>query len=89
MRKDLMKWYTQPNGTLCLGTKNSLFAYFHIATDVTLQKSINAKLTTDHIKLIGSFPEEWSSDNNISSKINRAAIHFFGLACKPSLTLVK
>lgn len=85
-----MKWYTKANGTLCLGTKGSQFAYFHVATDVILQKRIISSLTTEHIDVIGSFPEEWSADENITSKINRAARQFFGLArAKPKLVLVK
>jgi len=85
-----MKWYTQSNGTLCLGTQNSLFAYFNVETDVILRKRINASLTPDHIKLIGSFPEEWSKDRKIAEKINRAARFLFGLSPeKLKLTLVK
>ena len=73
-----MKWYTQDNGVLCLGTEELQSVNFHVATDVVTKTKIDTALSESHIELIGSFPEDWSSDSSIDQKINDTAKHFFG-----------
>jgi len=80
-----MKWYTKENGVLCLASEGFQFANFHLTTNVIVRCRINTALDISHINLIGSFPEDWSSDKRISAKINKAAKHFFGLS-EPSST---
>ena len=75
-----MKWYTLENGRLCLGTEQNRLANFHIATDVTLDSDLSLPLLEEHVELIGSYPEDWYSDDSIESKINNTAKHFFGLS---------
>ena len=75
-----MRWYTQDNGVLCLGTEEQLSVNFHIATDVITKTKINTALSESHIELIGSFPEDWSTDSSIDQKINDTAKHFFGFS---------
>ena len=75
-----MKWYTQDNGVLCLGTEEGQSVNFHVATDVVTNTKINTALSESHIELIGSFPEDWSSDSSIDQKINDTAKHFFGFS---------
>ncbi|TQV84482.1 hypothetical protein [Aliikangiella coralliicola] len=74
-----MRWYTLDNGRLCLGTDKQQYANFHIATDVVLPEKITAPLRVEHVELIGSFPEDWYSDEKINDKINNTARHFFGM----------
>ena len=52
-----MKWYTQDNGVLCLGTEEQQSVNFHVATDVVTKTKINTTLSESHIELIGSFTE--------------------------------
>jgi hypothetical protein len=78
-----MNWYTQDDGVLCLGTKGSKYAYFHVATDVKMKQSVNTSLSESDIEIIGSFPEDWRTDKTIADKINNAAKHLFG-SSKPS-----
>ncbi|WP_196138236.1 hypothetical protein [Aliikangiella sp. G2MR2-5] len=80
-----MKWYTIDNGRLCLGTQSGQYANFHVATDVVLSSPITTPLLPEHVELIGSYPEDWFNDNDIDSKINKIAKHYFGLN-KSSLT---
>ena len=75
-----MKWYTQENGLVCLGTHSKQPAKFQVVTDVKVDTKINTGLSESHIALIGSFPEDWRNDNQIAQKINNAAKHFFGLS---------
>ncbi|TQV76903.1 hypothetical protein FLL45_02825 [Aliikangiella marina] len=75
-----MKWYTLENGRLCLGTDKNRLANFHIATDVTLEANLSLPLLEEHVELIGSYPEDWYSDDTIENKINNTAKHFFGLS---------
>ncbi len=75
-----MKWYTQDNGVLCLGTEDNQCANFHVATDVVVNTKIDTNLSESHIELIGSFPEDWSADSLIDQKINDTAKHFFGFS---------
>ncbi len=75
-----MKWYTQDNGVLCLGTQDSQYANFHFKTDVIVKIKINTQLSESHIDLIGSFPEDWRTEKHIQQRINNAAKHFFGLS---------
>ena len=75
-----MKWYTQDNGVLCLGTEDNLYANFHVATDVVVKTKIATNLSESHVELIGSFPEDWSADSSIDQKINDTAKHFFGFS---------
>lgn len=75
-----MKWYTQNNGVLCLGTKENQGANFHVATDVVVKTKIDTALSESHIELIGSFPEDWNADSSIDQKINDTAKHFFGFS---------
>lgn len=75
-----MQWYTTENGSLCLGTQKSQLANFHVVTDVKPGKAINSPLLPEHAEIIGSYPEDWYSDEAIDSKINNAAKHFFGLS---------
>ena len=77
-----MKWYTQENGVVCLGTIDNQIAQFHVETDVVVHTKIDTELCESHIALIGSFPEDWRSDSNINKKINNTAKHFFGFAEK-------
>lgn len=72
-----MKWYTK-NDRLCLGTDKQLFTNFHVTTQVKFQSEFSTPLLEEHIKLIGSYPEDWRSDKTIASKINNTAKHFFG-----------
>ena len=73
-----MKWYTLDNGRLCLGTDQKKIANFHIATDVTLTEDLTTPLLSEHVDVIGSYPEDWYQDQSIEIKINRTAQHFFG-----------
>ena len=75
-----MKWYTQENGLVCLGTQSNQPALFQVVTDVKVNTKISTGLSESHIALIGSFPEDWRNDNKIAQKINKAAKHFFGLS---------
>jgi len=75
-----MKWYTQDNGILCLGTQKNQNANFHVATEVKVDTKINTSLSQSHIELIGSFPEDWDEDATIYQKINDTAKHFFGFS---------
>ncbi|MBV1911160.1 MAG: hypothetical protein KUG78_17825 [Kangiellaceae bacterium] len=75
-----MKWYTQDDGLICLGTDCSKLANFHVVTDVKAKSKIDTLVSESHIALIGSFPEDWRSDKLIAQKINNAAKHFFGLS---------
>lgn len=75
-----MNWYTKENGVIYLGLKTSQFAQFNIVTEVISDIPIDTSLTQSHIELIGSFPEDWSSDSKIEQKINSAAKHYFGLS---------
>lgn len=72
-----MNWYTLENGALCLGTEKNIFANFHAATEWKLDTNFVAPLTSSHVELIGSHPEDWYLDNNISDKINQAAGEIF------------
>lgn len=74
-----MNWYTLDNGSLCLGTENRHFANFHIVTEVKLEQPLTTPLSPEHAELIGSYPEDWCSDESIEQKINNTAKHFFGL----------
>ena len=78
-----MIWYTQDDGVLCLGTRGSQYAYFHVATDVKMKQPISTSLSESDIEIIGSFPEDWRNDNKIADKINNAAKHLFG-SSKPA-----
>ena len=73
-----MKWYTLDDGRLCLGTSELQFANFHIATEIKLSNQVSRPLLPEHVELIGSYPEDWYSDESIDSKINKTARHFFG-----------
>ena len=75
-----MKWYTLENGRLCLGTEKQRLANFHIATEVKLNAKVSTPLLAEHIELIGSYPEDWYSDETIEGKINNTARHFFGFS---------
>lgn len=81
-----MKWYTQDNGVLCLGTEENQSVNFHVATDVVSNTKIDTVLSESHIELIGSFPEDWSTDGTIDKKINDTAKHFFGFTERVSST---
>lgn len=71
-----MKWYTLSNGRLCLGSEKEL-TNFHVATDIQLNYQISKSLTDEHIKLIGSYPEDWLNDEDINFKINHVAKQLF------------
>jgi hypothetical protein len=78
--RNIMKWYTQDNGVLCLGTEENQFANFHVATELVVKTKIETPLSESHIELIGSFPEDWIADDTIDQKINDTAKHFFGFS---------
>lgn len=75
-----MNWYTKENGVLCLGIIKGQFAHFNITTNVIVKSKIQIPLSESDVALIGSFPEDWSSDNKIENKINNVAKHLFGLS---------
>lgn len=68
-----MIWHTLEGGILCLGTNESRFANFHYSTEIQLEQPIHLPLAVEHIKLIGSYPEDWHQDENIGSRIDQAA----------------
>ncbi|MGX5174203.1 hypothetical protein ACUR5C_09305 [Aliikangiella sp. IMCC44653] len=75
-----MKWYTLENGQLCLGTSQATTkTNFHVATNVKLSSPLSVPLLKEHVDLIGSYPEDWYSDQNIELNINKTAQHFFGM----------
>lgn len=80
-----MKWYTQDNGVLCLGTRENQRVNFHVATEVRMEAKFSAPLSEAHIELIGSFPEDWDGDSTIYQKINQTAKHFFGFTFESSI----
>lgn len=82
-----MKWYTKDNGVLCLVSEDFQFTNFYFTTNVIVRGKVNTSLNMSHIDVIGSFPEDWSSDKTISTKINRAAKHFFGLSASSNACL--
>jgi hypothetical protein len=84
-----LQWYINDKGVLCVGKlprhpdhsqydSSTPHRIFKIETDIKPPVTISAPVTEEHVKTIGSYPEDWPHDSFIAEKIAAAARLIFG-----------